>query len=344
MKTLQAIILSLFLSVGSVSDLPKAEIFYYGAESKGILCGYSAVHMEYIEQNGRKLLRIQEEGETKLTALGAPFHTKFKFLFHIDPTTGQYVYFTSDYSQQENKISMVIEVNTNQAHISWEPQGKKTTITLPPDCILPNYQYFPHLLKVFNKNQETKKTFKVLDLRDAEVHELVYTKMAPEVLELNSKTVSALVLEERNLYTGQKAKLWLDPENGYRLKTELPNRTIFLAEKSVRNRIVAVSMDDKMVAKVNVIIPDVRHTSYMKVKAVLEPRGLLATSESLNVPGQNFKGTVKENHISGTFEIQHKRYNGENTPPFPPDFSQDTSLKEYLQPGPDRSRRSGPDK
>ena len=75
---------------------------------------------------------------------------------------------------------------------------------------------------------------------------------------------------------------------------------------------MAVNIDYKMVAKVNVIIPDVRSISYMKVKAQLEPRGLRVTPDNLNVRGQVFKGTVQNNLIDGTFEVRHKRYDGRN--------------------------------
>ncbi|MHC4657136.1 MAG: hypothetical protein ACYS91_19290, partial [Planctomycetota bacterium] len=56
------------------------------------------------------------------------------------------------------------------------------------------------------------------------------------------------------------------------------------------------------------------------------------TQEGLNVPGQSFTGSIKENLIEGVFEIEHKRYNGSDAPAFPPDFGKDKSLKKYLEP------------
>lgn len=336
MKVKRGLIIQLtvfFLCIGTGYSNTGPETLYYGAESQGILCGYSQVKLEYVSKNSKKMLRILEEGEVKLTALGAPYYTKFCYNFLLDPASGQYVYYTSDYSQQESKVRILIEIIKNQAFITWQPQGKKSSIKLSPDCILPNYQIYPHLTKYFSQPNTSEKTFQVLDLRDAELHEVTYTRLASEFLNLNGTTYSALVLAEHDLNTGQKAKLWLNPENGYRLKKELPNRTIFLADKSVRNRIKAVSMDDKLVTKVDVIIPDVREISYMQVQTILEPRGLRATPDSLNVPGQTFYGTVNDNRISGIFEISYEKYTGIKAPPFPPDFQQDPELKEFLQAG-----------
>lgn len=55
------------------------------------------------------------------------------------------------------------------------------------------------------------------------------------------------------------------------------------------------------------------------------------TPKGLNVPGQKFSGTVTDNLIEGVFEIEHKRYDGADAPPFPPDFSKVDSVQEFLK-------------
>ena len=326
------VLMLLVLYGGYAHAAENTEILYYGAESMGVLCGYSEVCITHIKKDGRKLIVLEEKGEVKLTTLGAPFHTQFKYCFHIDKETGQYVYHESNFIQQENNISILIEIKENKAHVTWKPQEKRDTVTLPPDIILANLQVFPHLIKDFVKNSETEKTYNVLDLQDAKIHEIVYSNPRAKSLELMGRKYEAIVLDELNRTTGQKGRYWINPKNGYRLKTEFPNRTIYLADKSVRNRIKAVNMNDKLVARVNVIIPDVKSISYMRVKAQLEPRGLWVTPDSLNVPGQIFKGTVQNNLIDGTFEIRHIKYDGKHAPAFPPVFSAESSLKNYLNP------------
>jgi hypothetical protein len=53
------------------------------------------------------------------------------------------------------------------------------------------------------------------------------------------------------------------------------------------------------------------------------------TLESLNVPGQKFTGTVKDNLIEGVFEIEHERYDSTGAPLFPV-METAPELAEYL--------------
>ena len=56
-----------------------------------------------------------------------------------------------------------------------------------------------------------------------------------------------------------------------------------------------------------------------------------AVTRLVNIPGQKFVGTVKDNLIEGVFEIEHKKYDGTDAPPFPADFSTIDSLDKYLE-------------
>jgi hypothetical protein len=331
-KQIFVILLPLVLFLGNKNLAFKEETLYFGAKSNGVLCGYSEVHISQAEKDGKNIILLEENGEVKLTALSAPVHTKFKYCFHIDSKTGQFFYYESIYTQKNMITGMSIEIQGNKATVTWKPQGKKNIIDLPQDIILSNYQIYPHLVRDFVKTREDKKSYKAIDLMDGKIYDLTYTKLGTEQLELNDKTYNAIVLDELNLSTGQKSKFWIDINNGYRLKMDFPNRTIFLAEKSIRNRIKSVNIDHNMVAKVNLIIPDVKSISFMKVKAQLQPRGLWVTPDSLNIPGQVFKGTVKKNLVNGIFEVSYKKYEGENAPAFPPDFKKDPSLRKYLKP------------
>jgi len=105
----------------------------------------------------------------------------------------------------------------------------------------------------------------------------------------------------------------------------------YLADPSVVNRIKMADVDDTLFARVDVAIADIQAISYMKVKATVEPTGLWVTEEGLNITGQSFTGTIKDNLIEGIFEIEHKRYDGSDAPAFPPDFSKDQAVKKYLE-------------
>lgn len=335
MKTFRQLYLGLsllYLFGGCGHSIQKTETWYFAAESKGVLCGYSKVCISPSHQEGRKMILLEEEGEVKLAALGTTLHTKFRFRFHIDPETGQFFYHESDSELGNVKTGISIKIRGNEGQVTRKPRGKRHRITLPPGTILANYQIFPHLVRDFVTNREENKSYKVLDLNDGNIHQLTYTKLGIESLELMGHAYKAVVLDEMNQNTGQRSKLWINPENGYRLKRVFPNRTIFLTGQSVRNKIKTVNIDDRMVAKVNLIIPDVSAISYMKVKTRLEPTGLRVTTASLNVPGQTFQGTVKDNVINGIFEVSYKKYDGKHAPPFPPSFNREPSLKKYLEP------------
>ena len=92
-------------------------------------------------------------------------------------------------------------------------------------------------------------------------------------------------------------------------------------------------LDDYLFAKTNKSISDIQGISYMQVKATIDPTGLWVTPAGLNIPGQKFTGTVKENLIEGIFEVEHKNYDGSNSTQFQPKFSKIDSLQKYLEPG-----------
>jgi transglutaminase-like putative cysteine protease len=168
---------------------------------------------------------------------------------------------------------------------------------------------------------------------EGEIQESTFTKAAEEKLDLVGKTYDAIVLDQLNHKTGLKIKWWADTRTSHMLKANLPNgRSLYLTDRSVVDKIKIADMDETIIAKVNVPIADYQAISYMKVKAIIEPIGLWVTQQSLNVPGQRFTGNIKDNLVEGVFEIEHKRYDGSNAPPFPPDFRKEKSLKKYLEP------------
>ncbi|MCK4818667.1 transglutaminase domain-containing protein, partial [bacterium] len=107
---------------------------------------------------------------------------------------------------------------------------------------------------------------------------------------------------------------------------------VLLSDKSIKHQLKRVSLDDNIFTKVGVSISDIMAISYMKVKVSLNPIGNWITWDSLNVPGQSFEGAIENNHIQGTFEISHKKYDGQNPPPFPPDFTDTPELAALLTP------------
>jgi transglutaminase-like putative cysteine protease len=229
-------------------------------------------------------------------------------------------------------MAIQITINGDSAQIISMPADIKKEVVLPPDVILGNSIWMPYLLKDFGEQKLETKRYKELNVIDGEIQETTVTKKGIEILNAAGKEYRALVLDTLNHKIGLKATFWIDTESGCLLKVKLPTRTATLADRSVRSKIKRVSVDDDIIAKVGVNISDLRAISSMKVKAFLDPIGTWITPESLNVPGQKFEGVVQNNVINGVFEISHKRYDGQNSPPFPPAFSSEEALKRYLGP------------
>ncbi len=331
-KSFLILVLGLFIAGAANAD-QDGEKLYYGIEQKGSVCGYSEVLISNTEIDGSVAIVLEESVFMKLSALGADFDTKINFKFLINPRTGKYFHNSLDIDQGTMKFGYKVDIDGGKAHIvSTGVGGGPSEIDLPSDVLLENTQIFYHIIEDFVNGGLKEKTYKSLDLIEGTIHEITYTEIGREQLELAGQTFDAIVLKNHDKTSAMKTKWWVDTKTGYALKAELPTRNIFLADASITENIVKADMNDDIFAKVNVSISDIKAISYMKARTVLEPGGGIITAESLNIPGQKFEGTVKENYIDGVFEVSHTRYDGIGAPPFPPDFRGDPILEKYLSP------------
>ncbi|MBM3237140.1 transglutaminase domain-containing protein [Candidatus Poribacteria bacterium] len=309
----------------------KEEKLYYALEINEVLCGYSEINTSPLVKAGKEMTLLEQKTFALLSALGSEFNTEIKLTYHIDPGTGKFTYHDSNITQGPAKLDSAIYIEGDTARFTTTMSDKETSVTLPPDVILENTLFFPHLKKDFVDGKLEKKSYDIYEVRENEVQKTTYTRVGTEELELAGKIYNAIVLDKLNHKTGLKLKWWLDIDNGYLLKAAYANRISYRSDASVVKKIKIANLDENISTKANVSIADFQGISYMKVKATIEPTGLWVTPESLNVPGQRFTGTVKDNLIEGVFEIEHKRYDGSEAPAFPPDFSKDESLKKYLE-------------
>jgi hypothetical protein len=326
------ILLFFVLLVSVTACQSDGETLYYAAAKYGQIFGYSEVTIRHEQNEGRPVKIVHEKITSRTLALGAEVDTKISSLSRIDLETGQFSSHTTDVVSESFHMTVRITIDGDTAHISSLPSDMKKDVSLPPDVILGNSIWIPHLLKDFGERNSDTKHYKELNVIDGEIQETTVTKKGMERLRIAGKEYSAYVFETLNHKIGLKVTYWINAETGYLLKAELPTRTVSLANRSVRSKIKRVNIDDDIIAKVDVNISDLRSISRMKVKTVLNPIGSWITPESLNVPGQKFEGTVENNVIDGVFKIAHSRYDGYNAPPFPPDFSGDETLKSYLEP------------
>jgi transglutaminase-like putative cysteine protease len=208
-------------------------------------------------------------------------------------------------------------------------------VDLPPDVVLASSLVQPHLLADFVAGRAEQKTYRVFDGRDSAVREVSYTKTRHEALPLAGRSFDTLVLAVVDRRTGVNLTVWLDTKTGIVVQTRQPgNVRSYLTSPSVVEAVTQAgsraSLDSSVLAKTNVSIPAVRRISYMKVRAAAQPSGLWLTPDALNVPGQRFTGAVKDNLVEGVFEVEHRRYDGAQAPPFPTDFRKDPALATWL--------------
>ncbi|MBN2070498.1 MAG: transglutaminase domain-containing protein [Candidatus Krumholzibacteriota bacterium] len=317
---------------GNHASEKEAGIYYYAIRINDTVGGYIKFSIKNEMIDGKQLTVVNEYFFAMISALGAEFNTEVTLNYHIDPTTGRFIYHDSVIDQGEiHKYSKIFIEGDKARFISDDSTGEEFC-DLPAGVILENTYFFPHLKKDFIDSGLVEKTYHVYEVRENEVQETVYTLAGREKIELAGKEYDAFILDELNKKTGLKIKWWLDSETAALLKTQVPgNREVCLADESVIRNLELANLDESIMTRANVSIIDIQAISYMKVRAVIEPMGLWVTDEGLNVRGQRFEGTVDENLIEGIFEIEHVKYNGEEAPPFPPDFSENEKVAIYLE-------------
>ena len=325
--------LGILLIAGGALGASQEQQIVHSIEYGGKLCGYSRFHLSDLEQDGEPLLLLEQKTYMMLSLLGAELNPEFEFTYHIDPETGGFVFHDSHIRQGEVELGMALFIEDGSARMTTPDSKEETVIPLPAGTILPNTLLFPHLHEDFVVLGLAEKTYDVFEVRAGAMHQVTYSKVGEERLELSGKTYETIALLEENIQVGSRIKRWLNRADGQIIKTVQPNGMIMaLADASVIGRIELANIDESILTSTNVMIRNVPAINSMRVKAVIQPTGMRLTAEHLNVPGQTFKGTVKGNRIEGVFEISHPRYHGADAPPFPNTWADREDLAPFLAP------------
>jgi hypothetical protein len=321
-----------FFVGGAFAEIEEQEITHR-VEYGGKLCGYSQFHLSELEQDGKHLLLLEQKTYMMLSMLGAKFNSEFEFTYHIDPTTGGFVYHDSHLRQGDMELGMALFIEDGSARITSPDSDEEKVIPVTAGAILPNTLIFPHLYEDFVVQGLEEKTYDVFEVRAGAMQKVVYKKVGEERLELSGTSYETIALVEENLQIGSRIQRWLNQANGHIIKTVHQNGMVMtLAEASVIGRIELANIDESILTPTNVVIPDLSGIRFMRVKAVLEPAGLSLTPEDLTVPGQTFEGTVQGNRVEGIFEISHPLYDGVDAPPFPMNWTGREDLAPFLAP------------
>jgi len=321
---------ALALSPSLASDSP--EVHYYAIEMNGQVCGYNEVKISRVEEGGRTFLVIEEASRTMFAALGANVDSQARTKRRFDERTFREISSELEIDQGSFKLRIVAAYEGRTARISLHPGGAEKSVSLPEDVVFENSVLFPHLKRDFVEKGLISKRYRVLDLLDRNIQDVTYTRARREVIRLAGQTWSAVVLDSHNHATGLNIRLWIGEKDGLALKAEGPRTVSSLADKSVLGELRRANMDNHIFAKAGVSIADISNLTSLKVRASLRPVGNAVTPESLNIPGQTFKGTVVDNRVEGIFEVRHEKYDGRNAPPFPPNFGRQPELRPFQEP------------
>jgi len=309
-----SLIILIFLNINLLSGQDGIDKYFLGIELNGVLCGYSEVLVRDQEGSDDNNIFIDQKTYISFKALGNDITQKQSFTYLLDQDNGNFIYHDSNMAQGDQKMSSSMTVFGDTICIKTGETVEVLKIFLPDNTILPNTMFYPYLKLDFGIQGLESKTYKVFNVRNGKVQDLEYRKIKNEQLELNNKIYDAVSVNETDPNTGLQTKYWIDIESGLRLKMESQNNIkMYLADISLVSELKTGSWDDILFIKTNKKINDIRKISAIAVNACLEA---IPGSDinDLNVPGQSFKGQISETTIKGVFEVNHRRYRGENAP------------------------------
>ncbi len=305
---------------------------YYAIEINGVLCGYTETSETNIQKDGIEYLHQNLDMFIMLSLFGSEFNTRMKFTSLIDPVTKRCNLLNGEINQGTINRKFEVKIENDNAVISSALTGEPRTIKLTPGVLFGSEEVYSRIKKEFIENKTSEISFDILEAIESEIQNSTFKKLGEENIELAGKSYKTIIIEQQNNKTGVKIKYWIAPELDYYAMFRVQNRKVYLADHTVVDKIKVAGMDNSILSRTNVSISDVQAISYMKLKVKIQPTGFVIKPEDLNIPGQKFSGTVKDNLIEGILEIQHKKYKGENAPHFPPDYGKVETLQKYLNP------------
>ncbi len=327
-----ALSLILWGNASACSANAESQKTYYAMENNGVVYGYTETIMTPVEENGKQMIRLEENVISISSLMGAQINNTITAESYLDPGQKRLISLEFLLDQESVQLKISIRIDGDKAYITQNMGGGTKEVLLPEDAVLSDFYLHPRVWEDFANSEIHQKQYQILDSFDRELQLHTFTKIKEEKINLAGKTYDSMVFDVLNHEIGAKHQVWINAEDGTLLQQKIINSTISLSDKSITNKLKRVSIDDNIFADVSVMISDIMAISFLKTKVTLNPIGNLITKESLNVPGQKFEGTIENNLVEGIFEITHKKFDGTTAPPFPPDFRDEPELKPFLNP------------
>jgi hypothetical protein len=331
---LAAIVMVVGLGGALLADSATAGKTYYAVEFNGVLCGYSEGSETPVREQGRRLVRAESNVLFMMTLLGSAMNSRITAVSLLDPRT-----------RRARRIRTVIDHGTGPLVYEMTAGANEVTLVTPKGngpkhipvsaaTLLNEEELFLRLKRDFLEKRLSEASYDIFEIIEEEVQRSTFRKVQEERLELAGRSFPAMAIEKLNSVNGGKTVFWISADYDDFIKFSVRGRVVYLADRRVVDRIKVADMDAAIFTKTNAAIADFQAIAYMKLQARIAPTGMVLTAADLNVPGQKFSGSVKDNEIDGVFEIEQRRYDGSQAPPFPAGFAKDPALRKYLQPGP----------
>jgi hypothetical protein len=148
----------------SAVDGADVEKLIYAVEINGTLCGFNEIKLKPIGSGKTELKQLYH---LNLSALGSQFETDIALTYHLTPDGG-YAYHDSQIDQGDTHMSSVVEIKGQVASFDYGEEEIKE-VALPPDTLLENTLFFPHLVRDLVDGGKDKVTYQYLEVRDAAV-------------------------------------------------------------------------------------------------------------------------------------------------------------------------------
>ena len=329
-----AVITLLVLAQGSLLMAGEAEArkAYYAIEINGVVCGYNEVSESRLSRDGGDYISSEADIFVMLSLLGSQFNSQVRVRALLDAATRRARSVTTTIDQGGNRMEFGMTVDKGEAVLASPRRSEPLRVPVGPDVLIGSDELMLRLRREFLAGKAATASYDILEVLEEEVQRSDFRRLREEAIELAGRTFQAVVVEGTNAKTGVKTTFWLAPEHDGFVKFTVRDRSVYLADRRVVDRIKVADMDASFFTKVNTAISDVTAISYMKLKVKIAPTGVSLKAADLSVPGQAFSGTVSDNVIDGVLEIEHARYDGKNALAFPPPSQDDPALKRYLRP------------
>ncbi|MEZ4389162.1 MAG: transglutaminase domain-containing protein [Candidatus Krumholzibacteriia bacterium] len=322
--------LLVLLALAAACD--RAERLDYLIADRGEPVGTMDIRFEPVaDDSSLQVIRIR--GSVMMTAMGRTFDSRRDDRLVIDPRTGQLLA-----AERRTRLGGDLDLRaTLQADADsirvLATNGGRLALGRAADLMLEDGIHYGWLLQRLDAAGDTVR-YRTVDLDRALVPRVTATDHGVDTVLVDGGRVPARRVDLRYPATAAPHRLWVDPRDGIVLRSEGPDGGwVSRGRLASGQRLAPVELDSVILAPVDTFIADERRIRAMTVHAVIDAPGARLDPAELNVPGQQFAGTVAGNRIDGVFTIGHRTFDPALAPPFPgrPDAPPD-SLARYLAP------------